>query len=559
MTDRATLAATIAQAERDPAGALWVVQGDQLTIDRTARPTDATAAADKLRQQLQAAIRDFAAELTVAAARLSNTRTWGSLSATAAAFQAAVEGDPLLMPERLGEAYARLLRLGRFLETDIRVRSDRMSNDDPLDADIHGLLTDLVRTAAPWLRGFPTVAAWDDEAGKALVRPELFQPAREFTRIAGNKLAIRKEDADEVDLLAEAADATDFQGQKAGNRAVGHAKNLLLVAAGVFATFLSGAVASDFSTRSALVQRLGATLAAAETQVEAFADTMQADLRQALLALVKEGYRLDLPAPAIVPAAPEPAAGGVPAWADDAGADQYGPWARFSVAGAKGARVAQRLRWCKPGRFMMGSPADEEGRYDDEGPPHEVVFDPGFWMFETACRQELWQAVMGDNPSRVKGPMLPVTDVSWEDARRFIDRLNEKKPGLGLDLPSEAQWEYACRAGTHTAYSFGPTIDRKLVNYSSKRTVPVGSLPPNFWGLHEMHGNVWELCADTWHGSYDGAPADGSAWIDGGAAERVVRGGSCYREARGVRAAYRFRLEPGARDVYLGFRCARVQ
>ncbi len=299
-------AETIAQAERDPAGATWVVQGDQLAIDRTARPTDRSAAADQLRQQLQAAIRDMAEELVGPAARLSNSRTWGSLSKTAAAFQAAVEGDPLLMPARLGDAYARLLRLGRFLETDIRVQRDPQADDGPLPADIHGLLTDLVRTAAPWLRGFPTVAGWDDEAGKALVRPELFQPAGEFARIARQQLAIPEQDADEVELLADARDADDYVGQKARNRAVGGATNLLLAAAGMVAAFLSGAVASDFSTRSLLVQRLGATLAAAEAQVEAFAATVPADLRQALLALVHEGRRLDPPAPAIVPAPPEP-------------------------------------------------------------------------------------------------------------------------------------------------------------------------------------------------------------------------------------------------------------
>jgi formylglycine-generating enzyme required for sulfatase activity len=545
-------AETIGQAERDPAGATWVVQNDQLAMDRTTGPTDATAAADTLRHQLQAAIRAIAAELADEAGRLANTRTWGSLSKTAAAFQALLDGDPLRMPGRLGDAYALLLRLGRFLETDIRVQRDGASMDGPLAADIHGLLTDLVRTAAPWLRGFPTVAAWDDEAGKALVRPELFQPAREFTRIAREQQAIPAQDAAEVELLAEAADPHDYQGQKAGNRAVGDATNLLLTVAGTIAAFLSGAIAADFATRSQLVQRLGATLAAAEAPIDAFAATMQADLRQALQALVKEGRRLAregvTPAPTHT----------FPLWADDGGEDAFGKWVSFSVTGADGTRVEQRMRWCPPGRFMMGSPDDEEGRYPDEGPRHEVVFARGFWMFETACRQELWQAVMGSNPSSVKGRLLPVTDVSWEDAGKFIERINTR-PGLGLVLPSEAQWEYACRAGTDTAYNFGTEINRKLVNYNGKGSVPVGSLKPNLWGLHEMHGNVEEWCADAWHDNYDGAPADGSAWVDGAAASRVFRGGSWYGVARFVRAASRNRGHPDFRDGHLGFRCARVQ
>ncbi len=147
------------------------------------------------------------------------------------AFHAVVDGDPLRMPEQLGIAYARLLRLGRFLETDSRVRNDPVQEHDPLDPDIHGLLTDLVRTAAPWLRGFPTVAAWDDEAGKALVRAELFQPARDFTRIARRLQTIPEGDAAEMELLAATANVTTYQGRKAGNRAVGGARNLMLAAA----------------------------------------------------------------------------------------------------------------------------------------------------------------------------------------------------------------------------------------------------------------------------------------------------------------------------------------
>ena len=268
-----------------------------------------------------------------------------------------------------------------------------------------------------------------------------------------------------------------------------------------------------------------------------------------------EGVRW--PAPSEPPS--QPAQDIVPSWADDAGTDEYGRWASFSVTAADGRRVSQRLRWCPPGRFMMGSPDDEKGRDDDEGPRHEVVFARGFWMFETSCRQELWQAVMGDNPSTNKRPLLPVTDVSWEAARRFVESLNTLKPGLGLDLPSEAQWEYACRAGAETAYSFGAKISRKLVKYESIGTVPVGSLLPNVWGLYEMHGNVWEWCADTWHDSYAGAPKDGSAWIDSGAVLRVIRGGSWYNTARNVRAAYRNRNDPAYRNGSLGFRCSRVQ
>jgi len=229
---------------------------------------------------------------------------------------------------------------------------------------------------------------------------------------------------------------------------------------------------------------------------------------------------------------------GKPAWADDWDEDAHGAWASFSVVGRDGARITQRLRWCPPGRFQMGSPETEEGRYPDEGPRHEVAIGEGFWMFDTACTEALWQAVTDRTPDPRRGAEFPVTNVSWTDAQSFVRQLNAAKPGLDLSLPSEAQWEYACRAGTDTPYNCGTKISGDLICYASRAPVAVGSLPPNGWGLFEMHGNVFEWCADHWHDSYDGAPANGSAWMAArGAAPRVVRGGSWYDGARDVRAA----------------------
>ena len=250
-----------------------------------------------------------------------------------------------------------------------------------------------------------------------------------------------------------------------------------------------------------------------------------------------------------------------PPWADDWGHDAYGPWATFSVIGRDGRRVTQRLRWCPAGSFLMGSPEDEEGRWEDEGPRHEVALRHGFWMFETACTEALWEAVTGRAPEPRRGAAFPITNVSWEDAQSFLRQINAARRGLDLGLPSEAQWEYACRAGTDTPYSFGTTINREQACFDSYRPVPVGGLPPNGWGLHEMHGNVFDWCADHWHENYAGAPKDESAWIDtaAGAANRVFRGGSWINSARNVRAAYRSNGVPAYRFVNLGFRCARVQ
>ncbi len=248
-----------------------------------------------------------------------------------------------------------------------------------------------------------------------------------------------------------------------------------------------------------------------------------------------------------------------PAWASGWGEDNFGVYASFSVGD-----VVQRLRWIPPGRFMMGSPKSEEGRYDDEGPRHEVTINPGFWMMDTPVRQCLWHAVMGDNPSKFKGPDRPVESIDFSSIEQFLSRLNDRIPELELSLPSEAQWEHACRASSGAAtYA---TATEKLsdiawfADNSESQTQPVAKKRCNAWGLHDMLGNVWEWCADHWHDNYEGAPTDGSAWQDeGAAATRVMRGGSWYDHARHVRAACRNRDHPPGRYDFVGFRCVRVQ
>src|SRR5208282_3873042 len=136
-----------------------------------------------------------------------------------------------------------------------------------------------------------------------------------------------------------------------------------------------------------------------------------------------------------------------PAWASEIGRDGHGLWAELKI----GHKVSQRLRWIFPGRFRMGSPETEAGRSEDEGPQREVRIERGFWIFATPCTQEFWEAVMGENPSHFRSPMRPVERVNWHECRKFVERLNGRLKGLVLSLPSEAQWEYACRAGTETA------------------------------------------------------------------------------------------------------------
>ena len=218
------------------------------------------------------------------------------------------------------------------------------------------------------------------------------------------------------------------------------------------------------------------------------------------------------------------------------------------------------------GTFMMGSPKNELERNEDEGPQHQVTL-PRFWMGIYLVTQAQYQAIMGNNPSNFKGNHRPVESVTWNDAVEFCDRLSQKL-GQPYTLPSETQWEYACRAGTTTPFHFGETITTDLANYNGnytyssgpkgtyrQETTDVGSFPPNGFGLYDMHGNVWEWCYNRWHDSHHFfTPADGSAWATGG--NSMLRGGSWYSYPSHCRCAYRFHyLNPdNSCDFNNGFR-----
>lgn len=241
-------------------------------------------------------------------------------------------------------------------------------------------------------------------------------------------------------------------------------------------------------------------------------------------------------------------------WAKEMGRDAYGLWAEFVVG-----EVRQRMRWISPGRFWIGSPEDEEGRYKDEGPRHEVRLAHGFWLFDTPCTQALWQAVMGKNPSGLKGQAgkgRPVEQVRWEDCQAFLFALNTQLPGAALALPTEAEWEYACRAGTD-APRYAADLDAiawysKNSNY---RTHEVKLKQPNAWGLYDMLGNVDEWCHDGSRRYEAKVATDPLGPIDAGAV-RAIRGGGWGDGARVVRAACRFAGVPGFRYQFVGFRCA---
>jgi formylglycine-generating enzyme required for sulfatase activity len=207
----------------------------------------------------------------------------------------------------------------------------------------------------------------------------------------------------------------------------------------------------------------------------------------------------------------------------------------------QGNSIGMKFTLVTAGEFYMGS----EESYDEK-PVHNVKIKNPFYLGTYPVTQREWKAIMGDNPSKFKGDDLPVEEVSWDDVQKFIKKLNEKEGTDKYRLPSEAEWEYACRAGTTTRYSFN----------SDDKTHPVGQKEPNLWGLYDMHGNVWEWVQDEWHDDYNGAPTDGSAG-EGDGADRVVRGGS-WRNFAGVRqsAIHAWDNRGGLYDS-LGFRLLR--
>ena len=194
-----------------------------------------------------------------------------------------------------------------------------------------------------------------------------------------------------------------------------------------------------------------------------------------------------------------------------------------------------------------------------QGEQHEVTLTKPFYMGKHEVTQEQWESVMGKNPSDNKGSKLPVTNVSWEDCQEFIKKLNAKTKG-GYRLPTEAEWEYSCRAGTTTAYSFGNKITPKDANYRDSKInkpVAVGSYKPNRFGLYDMHGNVWEWCED-WHGDYPaGAVTDPKGPATG--KDRVLRGGSFLNYVSQARSSFQYNFTPTVQTDYLaGLRLART-
>lgn len=242
-----------------------------------------------------------------------------------------------------------------------------------------------------------------------------------------------------------------------------------------------------------------------------------------------------------------PTVDSAPAWAAKTGADRYGSWADLAVG-----TTVQRFRLCPAGPAQIGSPANESGRRSDET-AHRVSIDQPYWLADTECTQELWRTVMGDNPSSTVGDHLPVDRVSFQRVQEFLARMAQKQPAVVVRLPSESEWEAACRAGTRGPFTGGQD-PRKLAWYRVTATGTIAAVAgrqPNGYGLYDVHGNVWEWCADvtrSYPPDVDGLPVATHAYI--------FRGGSFADSVEDCRAARRAGNATGEGAVGVGFRLA---
>ena len=208
------------------------------------------------------------------------------------------------------------------------------------------------------------------------------------------------------------------------------------------------------------------------------------------------------------------------------------------------------------GKFEMGSPEKEVGRWLDEGPQRTIHFKEGFWLGETLVTQDVYAEVMGERPSTFTGDDKPVEGINWLDACAFCRKLTDKSCDCVYRLPSEAQWEYACRAGTHEPIYSGHPLDAVAWydENSGERAQPVRRRHPNEWGFFDMLGNLWEWCRDRWHDDYTNGPVDGSAWSSSREERRVLRGGAWNCTNRSLRCAARHSCVPGLRLPVFGLR-----
>jgi formylglycine-generating enzyme required for sulfatase activity len=578
-----SVALPILQAARAPAGATWVTRDNAvLDIDTSPASTDIEAASrPDVADRHEGVKRKIATLGRTLGQRLDNFRGWEDFGPAVDELRRTTDCSTADLPGRMVRLYDAIVSVASYIDQDNSIANDASSLFEPLPPDIRRSLTDLIASAAPFVRAFPSARATDDEAGSFLTRRELFHPAQTLLNLAEARNLIAPEAASLARAELGVASKEGFQAQKAGNRAVGSLRNLIAHAAWVIGTVYLGALGSQIQAGGSVVARkAGEVFIAGEAAIVTLIEDMPPHIRGAVDAAMqanKEGRAQDI---------------------DDHGDSTLSQdqtrsqrWRPTTTALARWREPIPGLpeeAWpdmvtIPPGRFVQGAPKTELQSRDDERPQREVNVRL-FAMGRCAVTFAQWDAAnaaraglrVPDDEGWGRGDR-PVINVSWKDAQAYCAWLNGRlgSPGDGLGpyrLPTESEWEYACRAGTETPFSFGETITTEQANYNGngtygrvgrkgvyrRRTVPVGSFPGNAWGLHEMHGNVWEWVLDVYWASYKGAPIDGRPVGGLASAPRVLRGGSWDYYPRDLRSAARVMNDPDNRYYSVGFRLART-
>jgi len=579
-------ASLLREAQPEPDALVFVEAGARLTIAPPAASDIAAVADPAIARRHPNVVAKLRNLVDACGTRLGNQRAWRILPEAAAKALSAADVPTTELPGGLIDLYDHTVSLGSFINQDDALSLDRAAGDDPLDPDIRRALADCLGTLAPWLRSFPSVRSWDSARRDFLTRPELFEPvrasldpARKFLAIAPQADVLSGEDAARAMVPLDTATRPGLQGEKAAYRGAGNARSLLLTVAALKGEEMSGSKSSG-EARRALMAKLTDLLDRGAVEAAALADDLPDDLRAAVLnVLAQLGRRRNSDRGSAIVSRVGISVQASAAQAFNPPRTHLARW-REPIPGLPEEACPEMitLNPDPPGNtFIMGAPEGEPDSADDERPQRQVTVAP-FALGRCAVTLAQWDAANRAGAG-LRVPLdegwgrdnRPVINVSWEEARNYCAWLS-KRVGVAdaYRLPSEAEWEYACRAGTTTPFSFGATISPDQANYDGdhsfgavvkgsyrRRTVPVGSLPANAWGLQEMHGNVWEWVEDA-YGPYPDRATDARPPEHSDTAHRVLRGGAWNNLPRGLRSARRIRHFPGYRYYGTGFRVART-
>jgi len=549
---------TLEEAAPDPAGESFIRRDDQLAMDRTPAESDAEAAAEPdVAEEHALAVEQLRALADLVARRHNQlTDAWADLLRTAQRALAAFDAPTGDLPGRLPQAYQATVLLGALLDQQRALTVRPEPGEAPLGADLARHLGNAVTAAAPLLRRFPSVVRRDARL-RDFLRAEDVPAARTIAAAAREREVMPPEDRDLLRDMEAGAALPGTQGEKSRDRLVATMRNALL--AGAVSLVMSG-----YANDSPLVKRVSSWFVAAEAAITTVVEGMQPDVAGAIRhALGKAVDGLGLAAP--------------PTLSELAAFPSRVPLTRWRERDEK---------WCPEmitvpsGSFLMGASEAEEGSTEDERPQRVVTVEAPFALGRFTVTFEQWYAAISAGAELTRpGPRLwraskmPVINISWHDAQAFCSWLNKtlNLPSGYYRLPSEAEWEYVCRAGTTCKFSYGENSSESYMNFGNFRvhgsdasssapaitTKSVGSLPPNPWGFHEMHGNVWEWVEDT-YGSYNGYPHHSGPVLFSSTLSKALRGGSWCNAARTCRSAARGRAEADKRNVDGGFRVAKT-